>query len=106
MSEVVVVVHMLFERGTTDEAVEYVSSIVEKNQNEPGCLKSAMHRDVDDRDVLVVVERWQSREAHDTHLEQDHIHDFAAKTGPLFAGVPRISVCEPMVVGDSTKGSV
>lgn len=106
MSELVVMVHMLFERGKTDEAIEYLSSAVEINQKEPGCLKCALHRDIDDRDVLVVVERWQFREAFDMHLEQEHIHELGAQLGPLFAGVPRMSICEPMAVGDPTKGSV
>jgi quinol monooxygenase YgiN len=97
---------MLFQRGKTDEAIEYLKLVVEINQQEPGCNRCAMHRDVDDPDVIVIVERWDSRDAYELHLEQRHIHDLAENTAPLFAGLPRISITEPMTVGDESLGAV
>ncbi len=104
MPELVVVVHLLFERGKADEAVAALSESIEASHHESGCLLAALHRDINDPDVLVVVERWASKEAHDAHLATPHVQKLAATVAPLAAGVPRITLGEPVHVGEDSMG--
>lgn len=104
MSEVVVVVHLLIERGKADEAIAGLSASIEASHHEPGCLLAALHRDINDPDVLVIVERWASEEDHKAHLETPHIQRLAETVAPLMAGVPRITLSESVKVGEASVG--
>lgn len=104
MAEMTVVVHMLFEGGKTDEAIVGLAASVEASHEEPGCLLAALHRDIDHPDVLVLVERWTSKDAHDAHLKTAHVQKLAETVTPLIAGVPRISLSESIEVGDPSMG--
>lgn len=106
MDQLLVVVHMLFAKGKTEEAIEALTPAAELSQQEPGCIKFAVHRDVDDPDVLLVIEQWESREAYDSHLKQSHLQELNETMVPLFAGVPRISVSTSLGIGDETKGNL
>jgi quinol monooxygenase YgiN len=106
MTEVFVVVHMLFERGKSDEAAAALAESIEASHDEPGCLLAALHRDLADPDVLVVIERWVSKDAHDAHMRTEHVQKMGETIAPLLAGVPRLAVTEPIEVGESSIGRV
>ena len=106
MDQLVVVVHMLFVRGETGAAIDAFTPAIELSQQEPGCIKFAAHQDVDDPDVLVVVEQWESKEAHDSHLKQPHVQTLNETVASLMAGVPRISVSRSLDIGDPAKSVI
>jgi quinol monooxygenase YgiN len=106
MDQVLVVVHMLFAKGETEAAIDALTPAAELSQQEPGCIKFAVHRDVDDPDVLLIIEEWESRDAYESHLKQPHLQQLNETMVPLFAGVPRISVSRGLGIGDETKGVI
>lgn len=97
---------MLFKKGATKAAIDLFAPTIELSQREPGCLKFAVHQDIDDPDVLVVVEQWESKAAHDTHLKQPHVQELNESVAPLMAGVPRISVGKSLEIGDPARGVI
>ncbi len=106
MDHLLVVVHMLFAKGKTEAAIAALTPAAELSQQEPGCIKFAVHRDVDDPDVLLIIEQWESREAYESHLKQPHLQQLNETMVPLFAGVPRISISQPLGIGDPAKGII
>jgi quinol monooxygenase YgiN len=106
MDQLVVVVHMMFRKGDTEAAIDAFRPAIARSQEEPGCLKYAIHRDVDDPDVLVIVEQWESRDAQEEHLRQPHIQELNQTVAPLMAGVPRISISRALEIGDAAKATI
>ena len=106
MAQLVVVVHMLIQKGRTEEAISAFAPAIESSHAEPGCSLCALHRDVHDPDTLVLIEQWESREAHDRHLEQPHVQKLTETVSPLVSELPRITISEPLPVGQVAQGLI
>jgi quinol monooxygenase YgiN len=73
MSEVVVVGSFKAQPGKEAEATEAFKALVDPTHREAGCILYALHQGVDDPSRLAFVERWESRELLDAHLESEHV---------------------------------
>ncbi len=54
------------------------------------------HRDLDDPDTFVFIERWDSREALQAHMETPHFKEMAKKLEPLLAGPFQVHILQPL----------
>ena len=105
MSEVVVVGAFTARDGKESEAEEAFKALVDPTHAEDGCILYALHRGHDDPRTLAFVERWESKEKLDAHLESDHVKDVLAKADDLFASAD-ITVYEAIPGGQERKGSL
>ncbi len=105
MSEVVVVGAFTARDGKESEAEEAFKALVDPTHAEDGCILYALHRGHDDPRKLAFVERWESKEKLDAHLESDHVKDVLAKADDLFASAD-ITVYEAIPGGQERKGSL
>ena len=66
--------------GMADEFLEEISrcGVHEEIRREEGCLQYDFYRSVEDRDLLLLVERWTDRAAQQRHLERPHMERFGA----------------------------
>lgn len=74
-----------------DAFVEVLLDTVEPSRSAPGNLGFDVYQDIEDPNAIVLVERWESAEAHEAHLEQDY-------NEPLNA-IFESSIAEPLVDG-------
>ncbi|CAL5866521.1 uncharacterized protein PFLUO_LOCUS730 [Penicillium psychrofluorescens] len=66
-----------------DEVIALVTEVVRKVQeNEPDTLLYYAFR-VQDKNEIVVVERYKNQAAVKTHVQSSYFKEFAAKLGPL-----------------------
>ena len=105
MSEVVVVGAFVARDGKEDEATAAFQALVEPTHAEDGCILYALHRGNDDPRKLAFVERWESRELLDAHLESDHVKAVLAVADDLF-GARDITVYDALPGGEEKKGSL
>ncbi len=106
MSQVVVAVTFHINEGRADEAVEAFTGVVVPTHEEAGCLSYALHRDRSDPNVFVLVERWTSYVALESHLQQPYVAALGAKAAELLAAPPTAHICDPVALGDPTKGTL
>ena len=106
MSEVVVVVLARAKPGRVEEGVAAFGSVAGPTHAEEGCIAFALHRAASDPDLLVLVERWASREALDAHLASEHLARFRTEGADLWAEPFQVVVTTPEPVGDPSKGSL
>jgi quinol monooxygenase YgiN len=106
MSQVVVVATFKVAPGRGEDALAALRSVTEATHAEAGCLTYALHRGADDPDTLVMVEKWTSRVALDSHMQQPYVADLGARAAELLAEPPAIVILEPEVAGDPMKGSL
>jgi quinol monooxygenase YgiN len=105
MSEVVVVGAFTARDGKESEAREAFEALVTPTHGEDGCILYALHRGHDDPRRLAFIERWESKEKLEAHLESDHVKDVLTKVDDLFSSAD-ITVYDAVPGGEEKKGSL
>jgi quinol monooxygenase YgiN len=106
MSEVVVVGSFTAKAGMEQEAAAAFEALVQPTHDEQGCILYALHRGAQDPGRLAFVERWESAESLQAHLESDHVQAVLARAPELFDGDGDIVVYEALPGGERVKGSL
>jgi quinol monooxygenase YgiN len=106
MPEVVVVGSFRINPGKEDEALEAFEALVEPTHREDGCVLYALHRGIDDPARLTFIERWESRELLDAHLNSDHVSALLERAEELWGDQGEITVYEAVPAGEPKKGSL
>jgi quinol monooxygenase YgiN len=105
MPEVVVTGSFKIKRGKEEDALQAFKALVEPTHGEAGCILYALHRGTDDPGRLTFIERWESREALDAHLESDHVSALLERSDELWDD-GEITVFEAVPAGEPQKGSL
>jgi quinol monooxygenase YgiN len=90
----IVIGSVVASEGRLDELLALGREHVARSRAEPGCLSHAVHRDVEDPNRLVFVERWTDRAALDAHFALSSSRAFVKAAAALAAGRPVIDVYE------------
>lgn len=80
--------------GTIDKAIAAARLSVAETVKEDGCISYDMHQSVTDPQRLVLVERWESREALTRHFDTPHFKAWRA-AGPEFVAERKAEVITP-----------
>lgn len=72
---------------------------------EPECILYSLQRGLQDENVFVTVEKWQSQAGLDAHLASPHLAAALAASGEHLAGPPQIITAQPLDAGDEAKRS-
>jgi quinol monooxygenase YgiN len=91
--------------GSAAEVEAALSELAKITQAEDGCILYSLNRGLQDPNVFVTVEKWESPDALTAHLGSAHIAAAMARTGDLLTEAPRIIATEPLAVGDDTKNT-
>jgi quinol monooxygenase YgiN len=106
MSSVVVVAIFRAKPGRVDEVITGLEPVIAQTHGEAGCLTYALHRDTNDPDRLVLVERWTSQVALEAHFQQPYMAGLGDLAAELLAEPPAIHFCTPLPAGDAVKGTL
>ncbi len=106
MSHVVATVVFKIKDGRVDDAIAALTETIVPTHDEAGCLNYALHQDNADKNTLVLVERWTSQVALESHMQQPYVAALGAKAADLLDGPPQMHFCTPIPVGDPMKGAL
>lgn len=102
-----VVATLVAREGQEAATLEALSGAVGPTHDEGGNLLYALHRDANDPRVFVIVERWTSQVALESHFQQPHMTRLLARVDELLSEPPKIRTCEAIDAGgDPMKGSL
>lgn len=73
-----------------DEAVRVACTMAAATRTEPGCVTYRFSADLDDPNVLLIFEEWESEEALARHFQTPHMAAFREALPGLLAGVPAL----------------
>ena len=104
MSEVVVVATFHARPGMADAVEAELQDAIVRTHEEPGCIRYALHRALDGGDVVMFIERWESREALAEHGQKPYIAGIGEALGDLTTGPVELHFLEPRPAGDPVKG--
>jgi quinol monooxygenase YgiN len=103
---VVVVSTFRAHEGKVQQTVAVLTELVERAHDEPGCLTYALHRDPTDPRTMVIVGRWTSKIALESHFQQPYLRAIGDRGAELLEASPTLHVLEPVALGDPMKGSL
>jgi quinol monooxygenase YgiN len=106
MAEIVVTGAFKINQGKEEEALEAFTALVAPTHEEKGCILYALHQGTDDRGRLTYIERWESREDLDAHLESDHVKGLLERSDELWGENGEITVFEAVPAGEPKKGTL
>ncbi len=95
MSEVAVVATFTVKPEQEEEALAGLRTLVERSNEEEGCLQYALHRPRDRPGELVIVERWRSQEDLDAHFRMPYMAELGPLAEKVLAAPPEIRFCDP-----------
>jgi quinol monooxygenase YgiN len=84
-----------------DDAVRAARAMIAATRRETGCRAYGFHADLDDPNLFLVFEEWESEEALVRHFGTEHMATFGAQLPGLLAGPPKltryiVSAADPM----------
>lgn len=91
--------------GSGDEVETILSTLAEATHGEEGCQLYSLQRGIEDSNVFVTIEKWDSAEALAGHMASEHIATALGAAGELLAEPPRIVPASPVGVGETGKGA-
>ena len=108
MSEIVIIVSLQAAEGRGDEVVKAFADCIPPTHAEEGCLKYALHRDSNDPDHLIHIEKWRSQADLDAHVKSEHLANVTRALGTpgLLTGRPSMWFCDSETIGDPAKGAI
>lgn len=75
--------------GKGDELAERMAEIAAKVRNEPGNKAYAVHQSSEDRDLVMIYEQYDDKDALDAH--RAHMKEMGVDLSGLLAGRPELS---------------
>ena len=90
--------------GAFDQLVAALSPAIAEVHDEEGCLLYAIHRDPDDR--IIMIEKWTSAELLDAHGTSKAVERLNAETASLLAEPVIVTRLVPIPAGSSTQGQL
>lgn len=83
MSELTVIAHITTDPAKTERFIEIFRENIINVHEEPGCLHYTLHRNTEEPQKLVVVERWTSAEALAEHAAAPHMNAMREKAAGM-----------------------
>ncbi|AQS85585.1 MAG: putative quinol monooxygenase [Acetobacter aceti] len=96
MSQIEVVAIVKVKAGKEAEAAEAMKACVAPSRAESTNHAYTPHRDLDAPDTMIFIERWDSREALQAHMETPHFKKMAAILEPLLAAPLAVHILQPL----------
>ena len=105
-AQVVVTALVKIRPEAREEALAALTAGIEATHAEEGCIAYALHEDTNQPAHFVIVEKWTTPEALESHGQADHLKAMFAVVGPLLAEPPTIVFTEPLPVGDAARATI
>ncbi|WP_165044889.1 putative quinol monooxygenase [Adlercreutzia sp. ZJ138] len=77
-----------------DEFVETGKQMIQISQNDAGNVHYTLNRNVQNPNVFVILEMWESQEALAAHMETSHFKKYAPLMGSMLEEEPAIEIYE------------
>jgi quinol monooxygenase YgiN len=80
--------------GKETQIRQELLSLLAPSRKDAGCLSYDLHQAPDNPALFLFIENWASKAHLDRHLQTPHLKAALAKTGPLLAEPPQITLWE------------
>jgi len=85
---VYVIAQFRAKKGQEDALQAVLTALIPPTRHEPSCIQYDLLQDAAEPGTLVFVERWETEESLDRHLQTAHVRKALAEAKPLIEGEP------------------
>jgi quinol monooxygenase YgiN len=93
-SDLIIIAVAKAKPGNAHDLDQALREVAGPTRAQPGCVSFSLYRSAEDPCVIVGLERWASKEAHDRHLQGAHVQKLMSKMMPVLAEPPNIVAYE------------
>ncbi len=94
---VVVTAKIFFNPGKLKEAENILKELIEKTNQENGCIEYKSYLSSKSSDEIVIIEKWESQAHLDAHMKTKHFTELLPKIGEMCSKETEISVYSPLI---------
>jgi len=88
----IVLAKITAKNGMVNNILNESKTIIEATQAEKGCIEYNLYDPIDNENTLLFVEKWESKESLESHIQQDHFINFGAAIEEFLAKDLEIAV--------------
>ena len=77
-----------------DEFLEIFRGMIEPTQKEKGYIEYEMYQDEEDPALLIVLEKWETREDFNNHLESKHFKEIVPEMMRFMSKESELNICK------------
>jgi len=92
--------------GHSDELGLALEALIEPSRAEPRCKGYEVHRSIQDGDVWMVYECWETADAVDEHLGRPHVQAFLSRLANLVLGEINVDSYDRIAVPSITSNTL
>lgn len=94
---IVVTAKIFFKDGKLKEAEHILKELIEKTNQEDGCIEYKSYLKSQSSDEIVIIEKWESQSHLDAHMKTKHFTELLPKIGEMCSKETEISVYSPLI---------
>jgi quinol monooxygenase YgiN len=87
---VIIIARAKAKSGREKDLERALREVAGPTRAQPGCVSFTVLRAAQDPVVMIGLERWASRQAHDRHLQGAHVQQFLSSVADVLAEAPDI----------------
>ena len=87
-----VVAKFLFQPDRADEATEIARELIDLTRKEAGCVQYNLVQSVENKDLLVVLEEWETQAHLDNHSASKHFGELVPKLAAMCVEPPVVDI--------------
>lgn len=95
MSTTTVIVNFYAKEGKEDELGRFITPAIPRLGELDGCLGGSLYHDMDEPNLFVLVEHWESVEKHKAYIEQIENDGTMDEMNPLLEKPPQRRYMKP-----------
>ena len=71
--------------GKRDELISKSQDLIKATRLEPGCISYNLYASTENEDALIMIEKYENKEALDAHMQADYFKAFCGETADILA---------------------
>lgn len=80
---IIVVSKSILIEGKVNEYKQQAAKLIEKTRKEAGCISYDLCEDIDNKNILTFIEKWEDKQALDAHMKTAHFVEIVPKLKEL-----------------------
>ena len=89
---IIVTATITVKKGNRDELISKSQNVITSTRQEQGNISYELLASTEDENVLMMFEKWESKEALDTHMQTEHFKAFGAAIEDIVAKELEIAI--------------
>lgn len=89
---IIVLAKVTSKDGMEDKIINEAKTLIEATRAEKGCIEYNLYNPIDSENILLFVEKWETKEFLESHIKQDHFIKFGSAIEDYLAKDLDISV--------------